>query len=109
MSDPQTLQESQNLSMFLATQNKIRDTLKETLAQIPGYEDLLCDVINLAVYMFENKMYLLPNEKLMLVKVHFCLCGKFSPEKIMHILFLSCGLTVYRYLKFKKEKNEKFA
>lgn len=69
MSDPQTLQESQNLSMFLATQNKIRDTLKDTLQQIPGHEELLCEVVNLAVYMFENKMYLLPYEKHMLVKV----------------------------------------
>lgn len=69
MSDPQTLQESQNLSMFLATQNKIRVMLKETLQQIPGYEDLLCDVVNLCVYLYENKMYLLPSEKHMLVKV----------------------------------------
>ena len=72
MSDPQTLQESQNLSMFLATQNKIRVMLKETLQQIPGYEDLLCDVVNLCVYMYESKLYLLPSEKHMLVKVgHF--------------------------------------
>lgn len=42
MSDTQSLQESQNLSMFLATQNKIRDTLKEKLTAIPSYEDLLC-------------------------------------------------------------------
>ena len=69
MSDPQTLQESQNLSMFLATQNKIRDTLKEAMQQIPNYEDLLCDIVNLCVYMYENKMYLLPNEKHMMVKV----------------------------------------
>ncbi len=70
MSDPHTLQESQNLSMFLATQNKVRDTLKRTLQDIPGFEEMLCDVINLAVYMFENKMYLLPSEKHMLVKVY---------------------------------------
>ena len=69
MSDPQTLQESQNLSMFLATQNKIRDMLKQSVLDIQGYEDLLCDVVNLAVYMYENKMYLLPSEKHMLVKV----------------------------------------
>ncbi len=31
MADSQALQESQNLSMFLATQGKIRDTLKGTL------------------------------------------------------------------------------
>jgi len=69
MSDPQTLQESQNLSMFLATQNKMRDMLKQSMQEIPGYEDLLCDVVTLAVYMYENKMYLLPQEKHMLVKV----------------------------------------
>ena len=69
MSDPQTLQESQNLSMFLATQNKMRDMLKQSMQEIPGYEDLLCDVVSLAVSHYENKMYLLPLEKHMLVKV----------------------------------------
>ena len=69
MSDPHTLQESQNLSMFLATQNKIRDTLKQALLEIPGYDDLMSDIVTLAVYMYENHMYLLPSEKHMLVKV----------------------------------------
>ncbi|KAK4321422.1 hypothetical protein Pmani_007761 [Petrolisthes manimaculis] len=69
MSDTQSLQESQNLSMFLATQNKIRDTLKEKLTAIASYEDLLCDVVNISVHMFENHMYLTPKEKQMLVKV----------------------------------------
>nr|CAI5867665.1 unnamed protein product [Callosobruchus analis] len=69
MSDSQTLQESQNLSMFLATQNKIRDTVKENLEKIVGYEELLADVVNICVHMFETKMYLTPSEKHMLVKV----------------------------------------
>lgn len=69
MSDSQTLQESQNLSMFLATQNKIRDKVKETLERIPGYEELLSDVVNICLHMFETKMYLTPDEKHMLVKV----------------------------------------
>lgn len=55
--------------MFLATQNKIRDTVKENLEKIVGYEDLLSDVVNLAVHMFDTRMYLTPNEKHMLVKV----------------------------------------
>jgi len=42
MSDTQSLQESQNLSMFLATQNKVRDSLKEKLQAITAHEDLLC-------------------------------------------------------------------
>lgn len=36
---------------------------------VPGYEDLLCDVVNICVHMFETKMYLTPSEKHMLVKV----------------------------------------
>lgn len=73
MSDPQTLQESQTLSMFLATQNKIRDFLKERLQAIPDYEDLLIEIVNLCINMFESNMYLLPSEKHMLVKVSFIL------------------------------------
>ncbi|KAJ8706438.1 hypothetical protein PYW07_012516 [Mythimna separata] len=65
----QSLQESQNLSMFLATQNKIRDTVKDALEKINGYEELLADVVNICVHMFETKMYLTPSEKHMLVKV----------------------------------------
>ena len=36
MTDQQALQESQNLPPFLATQNKIRDSLKEVLEKIPA-------------------------------------------------------------------------
>lgn len=71
MSDSHTLQESQNLSMFLAIQNKIRDTVKENLEKIAGYEELLADVVTLCVQMFESKMYLTPTEKHMLVKVRY--------------------------------------
>ncbi|CAH1778161.1 unnamed protein product [Owenia fusiformis] len=69
MSDPNTLAESQNLSMFLATQNKIKDSLKETLQTINGYEELLCDVINICVKFYEERMYLGASERQMLVKV----------------------------------------
>lgn len=69
MADSQTLQESQNLSMFLATQNKIRDAVKENLERVVGYEDLLSDVVSLCVHMFETRLYLPPHEKHMLVKV----------------------------------------
>ncbi|XP_072161050.1 cytoplasmic FMR1-interacting protein-like isoform X2 [Bemisia tabaci] len=69
MADSHTLQESQNSSMFLASQNKIRDTVKENLEKIIGYKELLSDVVKLCVHMFETKMYLTPTEKHMLVKV----------------------------------------
>lgn len=74
MADSQALQESQNLSMFLATQGKIRETLKENLEKVKNYEDLFCDIINICLQMFESKGYLTPAEKHMLVKVMgFCL------------------------------------
>jgi cytoplasmic FMR1 interacting protein len=47
MADSQALQESQNLSMFLATQGKIRDTLKENLEKIKERNTLRFDKFNL--------------------------------------------------------------
>lgn len=67
--EAQSQQESQNLSMFLATQNRIRTTLKNELINIEGYENLLSDIVNICLNMYENMMYLTPNEKYMLVKV----------------------------------------
>ena len=84
MADPATLEESQNLSMFLATQNKIRDTLKNTLQTIQGYEDLFADIITICVHMYENKMYLEPNEKYMLVKVSIKFRGVLSASLLIY-------------------------
>ena len=69
MASEAALEESQKLSMFLATQNKVRDSLKDAFMKIPGYEELLADVVSICVHMYENRMYLEPNEKYMLVKV----------------------------------------
>ncbi|TKS74994.1 Cytoplasmic FMR1-interacting protein 1 -like protein [Collichthys lucidus] len=69
MSEPSSIQESQNLSMFLANHNKITQSLQQQLEVINGYEELLADIVNLCVDYYENKMYLTPNEKHMLLKV----------------------------------------
>nr|XP_058150780.1 cytoplasmic FMR1-interacting protein 1 isoform X1 [Dasypus novemcinctus] len=69
MADPQSIQESQNLSMFLANHNKITQSLQQQLEVISGYEELLADIVNLCVDYYENKMYLTPGEKHMLLKV----------------------------------------
>uniref|UniRef100_A0A0N4UEL4 Cytoplasmic FMR1-interacting protein n=1 Tax=Dracunculus medinensis TaxID=318479 RepID=A0A0N4UEL4_DRAME len=69
MSDTRMIQEMQNLSMFLATQNKIKDALKSELQLIAGYEELLADVVNICVLLFENHMYITPSERHMFVKV----------------------------------------
>uniref|UniRef100_A0A665VIT9 Cytoplasmic FMR1-interacting protein n=1 Tax=Echeneis naucrates TaxID=173247 RepID=A0A665VIT9_ECHNA len=69
MSEPSSIQESQNLSMFLANHNKITQSLQQQLEVINGYEELLADIVNLCADYYENKMYLTPSEKHMLLKV----------------------------------------
>ncbi|TMS17685.1 Cytoplasmic FMR1-interacting protein 2 [Larimichthys crocea] len=69
MADPQSIQESQNLSMFLANHNRITQCLHQQLEVIPGYEELLADIVNICVDYYENKMYLTPSEKHMLLKL----------------------------------------
>ncbi|VEL19052.1 unnamed protein product [Protopolystoma xenopodis] len=67
--DTELMKESQEVSMFLAKQKIIRDTLKERLVTIDGYEELLAEIINNSVNMYENKIYVLPEEKHTLVMV----------------------------------------
>ncbi|XP_026121450.1 cytoplasmic FMR1-interacting protein 1 homolog isoform X1 [Carassius auratus] len=69
MSEPSSIQESQNLSMFLANHNKITQSLQQQLEVIHGFDELLADIVNLCVDYYENKMYLTPSEKHMLLKV----------------------------------------
>lgn len=56
--------------------------LHQQLEVIPGYEELLADIVNICVDYYENKMYLTPSEKHMLLKVRFspvygagCMCS----------------------------------
>lgn len=44
-------------------------SLQQQLEVINGYDELLADIVNLCVEYYENKMYLTPNEKHMLLKV----------------------------------------
>lgn len=44
-------------------------SLQQQLEVIPGYEELLADIVNLCVDYYENRMYLTPSEKHMLLKV----------------------------------------
>ncbi|CAL8393900.1 unnamed protein product [Boreogadus saida] len=69
MSEPSSIQESQNLSMFLANHNKITQSLQQQLEVINGYDELLADIVNLCADYYEDKMYLTPNEKHTLLKV----------------------------------------
>lgn len=55
--------------MFLATNDQITVLIKNCLQEVSGYEDLLCDIINICVKHYEEKSYLVPDEKHMLLKV----------------------------------------
>lgn len=47
-------------------------SLQQQLEVISGYEELLADIVNLCVDYYENRMYLTPSEKHMLLKVRGC-------------------------------------
>ena len=47
----------------------IREELKMSLGKIKNFEDLLCDIINMCLLMYDQKKYLSPVEKHMLVNV----------------------------------------
>lgn len=72
--DEKALQESQNLTLFLATHDVITSKLKKSLEEIEGYDELLSDIIQLACYFYEFKMYVLPQEKHLLLKVMIFNC-----------------------------------
>lgn len=81
------IEESQNLSLFLANQNKITLLLKEGLEQIQGYEDVLADVLNMFVRLFESNMYITPNEKHVLLKV--CLYFRIAAQNVVQVKITS--------------------
>lgn len=77
--DVSMIEESQNLSLFLANQNKITFLLKEGLETIQGYEDVLADVLNQSVRLHESNMYITPTEKHLLLKVCYSQAGSSIP------------------------------
>lgn len=70
--DPSTVTEMHDISMFLATHNVILTQVKASLSRIAGYEDVLCSIIKTCVCWYEQKQYLLPEEKYNIVKVWLC-------------------------------------
>uniref|UniRef100_A0AC35U6R8 Cytoplasmic FMR1-interacting protein n=1 Tax=Rhabditophanes sp. KR3021 TaxID=114890 RepID=A0AC35U6R8_9BILA len=69
MSNPDSFDQMHKLSTFLATQNKIKEDLRKELQLIPGFDEILCDIINIYVYLFDNQMYGTPDERHMFLKV----------------------------------------
>ncbi|TRY88802.1 hypothetical protein DNTS_015017 [Danionella cerebrum] len=56
------------INMF-AVLDELKNMKCSQLEVIPGYEELLADIVNICVDYYENKMYLTPSEKHMLLKV----------------------------------------
>ena len=69
MSDPAAFAETQQMSNFLATQNFILSSLKKALEATEGFEELLCEIVNVCVSAYEDGRYASPNEKHSLLKV----------------------------------------
>ena len=61
--------ETEELQMFLANHNAILGSVKASAEKVPGYEDLLCDIINVCTNMYDNHTYLMPAEKHGVVEV----------------------------------------
>jgi len=68
-SDMRQQEESQNLSMFLASHDKITEELKTKLAVIANYDELMIDIISTCINYYENQRYLVPDDKHMYLKV----------------------------------------
>eukprot|EP01137_Pigoraptor_chileana_P010276 Opistho-2@59637 len=58
-----------SLAMFLANQNQITTTLKDQLEGIAGYDEVLADVVNLCADIYEQNLYVTPEEKHVMLKV----------------------------------------
>lgn len=102
------IEESQNLSLFLANQNKITFLLKEGLETIQGYDDVLADVLALFVRLYESNMYITPNDKHVLLKVEYIVpCFPFlftnfldpglQIEVRLGVLSISDCVTLFKY------------
>jgi len=68
-SDIRQQEESQTLSLFLASHDKITEDLKTKLAVISNYDELIIDIITTCINYYENKRYLVPDDKHMYLKV----------------------------------------
>ncbi|CAH1268693.1 CYFIP1, partial [Branchiostoma lanceolatum] len=69
LSDAKSIQESQNLVLFLAENDKIVSAVKEKLETIAGYEAILLEVVNNSCRFYEEGWFVTPAEKHLLLKV----------------------------------------
>ena len=84
-SDVQRMDESQQLSMCLGTHNCILTSVKNAIQRVTGFQDVLCEIVNVCVHTYENYLYMTPAEKHSIVKVShrtMCCCVLFVIGKL---------------------------
>ena len=64
------MQDFQDMSMFLGTHNHSRSALKEALQEISGYEEVLCDIYDVALKIVDTPAYIKHQDKHSLLKVY---------------------------------------
>lgn len=67
--DPADIQEEREVGLFLAMQHSITTKLQQSLQEIDRYDDVLAEVANECLAMYEQRQYVLPAEKHLLLKV----------------------------------------
>ena len=69
MINPEDIQEEREVGFFLAMQNSITSKLQASLQEIDRYDEVLAEIANECLSMFEQHQYILPAEKHLLLKV----------------------------------------
>lgn len=61
--------ELQEMTLFLANHNSILTSIKAVFSSITGFEEVICNIVVTCVSWYDQKQYLLPEEKYTIVKV----------------------------------------
>eukprot|EP01091_Cochliopodium_minus_P018721 TRINITY_DN766_c0_g1_i1.p1 TRINITY_DN766_c0_g1~~TRINITY_DN766_c0_g1_i1.p1 ORF type:complete len:1390 (-),score=504.69 TRINITY_DN766_c0_g1_i1:45-4214(-) len=95
--DDQT-QENHTLYLFLANNNSITTSLKSELQGLSGFDDTLSLVANMCADYMEQELFVLPDEKFMLLRVMpFLLSLMDGPDKLN--IFKSKKIKISRFTK----------
>ena len=93
------MQDFQDMSMFLGTHNHSRSALKEALQEISGYEEVLCDIYDVALKIVDTPAYIKHQDKHSLLKVYTNLCMVSIVSDTFAILSIFIYIFLYLLLK----------
>jgi hypothetical protein len=67
--DPNDIIEEREVAFFLAMQNSITTKLQSSLEGVERFDEVLAEIANECISMYEAKLYILPSEKHLFLKV----------------------------------------